>query len=557
MINGKTYYEILGVLSDAEDIVIRSAYKALAQKYHPDRWKENEARATKIMQEINEAYSVLSDAEKRTKYDKEFNNSHYRDENWHENDNETRFEESSDWELACQDYPDLRVISNNLMQISKQLYQTYQLILLNTRNFTQRAIIAEKLELDFLNKFFGENIEIVKFARELIRQGKRDAAKALNDYISSAGKDVDPEMIIQKISKKYNISGYRSRTEENISTSPARGSKKVFSKKYIGITLILIVASAIFLYIYPPEESELEASIGDSLEKVTWSSKNRNTQVNKITRVTFSNGAIISYVPQPNDFSTGRKITTRDERGNVVELVSDDHVWIDTAYKDETNAAFAIVSNACAGNICGDRETYLVTTNNLGLKKYYIGLDEIEIDVSLKGADIISANAKVSYGEDSFGGRKKIELQFYPNIGFIATNAKGYYKTLINKYPFNYFDHNEAREGLVRMVGLEKFRDLRNYLAVSNGIFITEYKYLVLSGCMAHNCQQAHGAIIIDATNDDLWWVKVDGQFYESGGTSIDSQHIYALKKVLESIDARYDVKYSLDDNGKFIVVPR
>ena len=35
----KDYYRTLGVLDDAEDIIIRAAYKALAQRYHPDKWK--------------------------------------------------------------------------------------------------------------------------------------------------------------------------------------------------------------------------------------------------------------------------------------------------------------------------------------------------------------------------------------------------------------------------------------------------------------------------------------------------------------------------------------
>jgi curved DNA-binding protein CbpA len=41
----KDYYVILGVLPDAEDIVIKAAYKALVQRYHPDRYKGNAQEA--------------------------------------------------------------------------------------------------------------------------------------------------------------------------------------------------------------------------------------------------------------------------------------------------------------------------------------------------------------------------------------------------------------------------------------------------------------------------------------------------------------------------------
>lgn len=68
----KNYYKILGVSPDAEDIVIKAAYKALAQRYHPDKWVGNAEQANRKMVEINEAYAVLSDSIRRQLYDDEF-----------------------------------------------------------------------------------------------------------------------------------------------------------------------------------------------------------------------------------------------------------------------------------------------------------------------------------------------------------------------------------------------------------------------------------------------------------------------------------------------------
>lgn len=64
----KDYYAVLGVLSSAEDVVISGAYRALAQRYHPDRFDGDDANVR--MAEINEAYRILSDAELRAQYDK-------------------------------------------------------------------------------------------------------------------------------------------------------------------------------------------------------------------------------------------------------------------------------------------------------------------------------------------------------------------------------------------------------------------------------------------------------------------------------------------------------
>ncbi len=65
----KDYYEILGVSKDADEKEIKSAYRKLAKKYHPDLHQGDDAAAEKF-KEVSEAYEVLSDKDKRNKYDK-------------------------------------------------------------------------------------------------------------------------------------------------------------------------------------------------------------------------------------------------------------------------------------------------------------------------------------------------------------------------------------------------------------------------------------------------------------------------------------------------------
>lgn len=64
----KDYYDILGVDKGASDVDIKRAFKKLALKYHPDRNPDNKEAEEKF-KELNEAYQVLSDSDKRAKYD--------------------------------------------------------------------------------------------------------------------------------------------------------------------------------------------------------------------------------------------------------------------------------------------------------------------------------------------------------------------------------------------------------------------------------------------------------------------------------------------------------
>lgn len=67
MAGKRDYYEVLGIAKDADAASIKKAYRKLAIKYHPDRNQEPGAEET--FKEVSEAYAVLSDDEKRQRYD--------------------------------------------------------------------------------------------------------------------------------------------------------------------------------------------------------------------------------------------------------------------------------------------------------------------------------------------------------------------------------------------------------------------------------------------------------------------------------------------------------
>lgn len=64
----RDYYEVLGVAKDADENTIKRAYRKLAMKYHPDRNPDDQSAAEKF-REVTEAYEVLTDGNKRARYD--------------------------------------------------------------------------------------------------------------------------------------------------------------------------------------------------------------------------------------------------------------------------------------------------------------------------------------------------------------------------------------------------------------------------------------------------------------------------------------------------------
>jgi DnaJ-class molecular chaperone len=68
-VNYKDYYAILGVPKNAAEKDVKSAYRKLARKWHPDANPDNARQSEEKFKDIQEAYEVLGDAEKRKKYD--------------------------------------------------------------------------------------------------------------------------------------------------------------------------------------------------------------------------------------------------------------------------------------------------------------------------------------------------------------------------------------------------------------------------------------------------------------------------------------------------------
>jgi len=203
----KDYYAILGVLSIAEEVVIRAAYKALAQRYHPDRSEGSQNGATLKMQEINEAYAILSDKAKRAEYDMSRGKQHDDGESYFgfksDEPPPTYDPLEADWAVAVRYYPDLVELERRLATIAWRLGYSFRAYIVEEKAYSGRLRLADEMERQFMMNYFGTDPAILDFAQMLVRTKEKRAAKALSDAVRVVGGHIHAQQLITQIKAEF------------------------------------------------------------------------------------------------------------------------------------------------------------------------------------------------------------------------------------------------------------------------------------------------------------------------------------------------------------------
>lgn len=127
-------YEILEVSEKASKEVIEKAYRVLAKKYHPDlQMQEEKQNAEKRMKQINEAYDILSNEEKRKEYDRtlaeerriEKQKQEQRQSQQDEIEIKQTETENKKRENGAESYQNIRKIQKEMKQAYSQAYRNY------------------------------------------------------------------------------------------------------------------------------------------------------------------------------------------------------------------------------------------------------------------------------------------------------------------------------------------------------------------------------------------------------------------------------------------------
>ena len=228
----KEYYSILGVLPNTGNIFIETAYKALVKIYDLDDFTGPKEEAHRKLKEINEAYSVLSDPDKKKKYDESYGSAEQKESFYFKDKNKDQIPPYNplkvDWDLAVEHHPDLTELENKLAQISWRLGYSYRAYIIETGLFTERIRLAHDLEQDFLKIYFGPKPEMMNFAHSLLKTGNKPATRALNRSLRSFGKATKNDKIINQIRFEYNIPGTE---KEYFNILKNLGYKIIFKKE--------------------------------------------------------------------------------------------------------------------------------------------------------------------------------------------------------------------------------------------------------------------------------------------------------------------------------------
>lgn len=154
MATKRDYYELLGINRQASAEEIKKAYRKLAMKYHPDR-NQGDAKAEQMFKEVSEAYEVLSDPDKRRKYDQ------YGHEGLKSTFGPGGFDFSRDFTHASDLQDILGSIFGNSGSIFDELFGGAQNGRRRTRNGPSRGSdLRFDIEIDLEEAIFGSQREI-------------------------------------------------------------------------------------------------------------------------------------------------------------------------------------------------------------------------------------------------------------------------------------------------------------------------------------------------------------------------------------------------------------
>jgi curved DNA-binding protein CbpA len=197
------YYTILGVLPTADTEVIAAAYRALAKKYHPDTSNLPKTVADEKFKELNNAFEILGNKERRQHYDSlrqmKFENDKSR---YH-----TRTDDNSkkQWPVIIRRFPKIANLEQELMEISPALAAKFRLKVLGSRELSRFRNLHRDVLDEYLTKYFGDDAMLKHFVLWCFVRKRRDVVLDVTGQVKSVGTRPESWKIIADMKAKYGL----------------------------------------------------------------------------------------------------------------------------------------------------------------------------------------------------------------------------------------------------------------------------------------------------------------------------------------------------------------
>ena len=187
------HYDVLGVPRDCEQQLIDTVYKSMVRIFHPDVFKGDKVFAQEKLKVVNEAYSVLGDAELRKAYDDDLRRAEgsgtteeiYEDERSDHQPFDDMY--TDEWKVVVGYFPEIDDFYKSLGKINANLSMSFKHEIISKKNYRLADKLFHEMKQKFFNEKFGKNLNVHSLVMCAIDNGNRKFALELNRDLSILG----------------------------------------------------------------------------------------------------------------------------------------------------------------------------------------------------------------------------------------------------------------------------------------------------------------------------------------------------------------------------------
>lgn len=277
----------------------------------------------------------------------------------------------------------------------------------------------------------------------------------------------------------------------------------------------------------------------------------------KINKVKFHDGSEMLIKGEKTQETDARAIFIK--RSQTKEFVktryADDYAYLSVAYPSPENATVAVFTLSCAGNACHGSNIVVayVYQNKLVISELDTVFNpEARLTFNLKGKELVQAKANyLDIGEtnelDDVILRNRVLLL---GKGFIDNRFKEKLIPLIDVHPAKFFEDKNARSKLLKKIGNEEFKELRNSINVAFNTEVHMGRYITFIGCMAHNCYDVNGIVVLDSFDGEAWALHANketkiSKFYGTKPLNLNIEYL-----IRDSLASQYELKTIRKNNS-------